>query len=53
MITSIDQLLEMMIRTSASNIQQMEHKYAGHYEILMKEAIIMYVTTYVGSNIEY
>jgi len=34
----------------ASNIQQMEHKYAGHYEILMKEAIIMYVTTYVGSK---
>ena len=38
----------------ASNIyNKLEHKYAGHYKILMKEAIIMYVTTYVDSNIEY
>ncbi len=53
-ITSIDQLLELMIRTSMHQIyNKLEHKYARHYEILMKEAIIMYVTTYVGSNTEY
>ena len=53
-LTSIDQLLELMIRTSMHQIHnKLEHKYARHYEILMKEAIIMYVTTYVGSNIEY
>ena len=50
-ITSIDQLLELMIRTSMHQIHnKLEHKYARHYEILMKEAIIMYVTTYVGSK---
>ena len=53
-LTSIDQLLELMIRTSTHQIHnKLEHKYARHYEILMKEAIIMYVTTYVGSNTEY
>ena len=53
-LTSIDQLLELMIRTSMHQIHnKLEHKYARHYEILMKEAIIMYVTTYVGSNTEY
>lgn len=53
-LTSIDQLLELMIRTSMHQIHnKFEHKYARHYEILMKEAIIMYVTTYVGSNTEY
>ena len=42
------------IRTSMHQIHnKFEHKYARHYEILMKEAIIMYVTTYVGSNTEY
>ena len=53
-LTSIDQLLELMIRTSMHQIHNnFKHKYARHYEILMKEAIIMYVTTYVGSNTEY
>ena len=56
-LTSIDQLLELMIRTSMHHqiFNKLEHKYARHYEILMKEAmaIIMYVTTYVGSNTEY
>ena len=53
-LTSIDQLLELMIRTSMHQIHnKFEHKYARHYKILMKEAIIMYVTTYVGSNTEY
>ena len=53
-LTSIDQLLELMIQTSMHQIHnKFEHKYARHYEILMKEAIIMYVTTYVGSNTEY
>ena len=51
-LTSIDQLLELMIRTSMHEIHnKVEHKYARHYEILM-EAIIIYVTTYVGSNTE-
>ena len=45
-LTSIDQLLELMIRTSMHQIHnKLEHKYARHYKILMKEAIIMYVTT--------
>jgi len=54
-VLSIDQLLELMIRTSMHHQihNKLEHKYARHYEILMKEAIIMYVTTYVGSNTEY
>ena len=48
------ELLELMIRTYMHQIHnKLEHKYARHYKILMKEAIIMYVTTYVGSDTEY
>ena len=37
-LTSIDQLLELMIRTSMHQIHnKLEHKYARHYEILIKK----------------